>query len=72
MPMGHGYGSFWTMAIMIVFWLGLTSLGIILIVNFIRGDRKRSPIDILQERLAKGDISIDDYERLKSRIEQER
>lgn len=70
MHMMHGYGSFWSMIMMIFFWVGLISLGIFLITNFINGGNKNT-LNIIQERLAKGEIDETEYERLKSIIKQD-
>lgn len=71
MHMMHGYGSFWSMIMMIIFWVGLISLGIFLITNFISGGNKKTSINIIQERLAKGEIDETEYERLKAIIKQD-
>lgn len=69
--MMHGYG-FWSMILMIIFWVGLISLGIYLILNFINGGMNRKkPLQIIKERLAKGEIDEAEYKRLKSIIEQD-
>ncbi|HLR52664.1 MAG TPA: SHOCT domain-containing protein [Candidatus Avamphibacillus sp.] len=67
--MMQGHGSFWSMFLMIIFWLGLISFGIFLITNFINGGNKKTPLQIIKERLAKGEIDELEYERLKSIIE---
>lgn len=65
----HGYGgSFWSTILMIIFWVGLISLGIYLITNFINDGNKKTPLQITRERLAKGEINEIEYERLKSII----
>jgi len=71
MHMMHGYGSFWSMILMIIFWVGLISFGIFLITNFINGGNKNTSLNIIQERLAKGEIDETEYERLKSIIKQD-
>jgi len=71
MHMMHGYGSFWSMIMMVIFWVGLISLGIFLITNFINGGNKKTSLNIIQERLAKGEIDETEYERLKSIIKQD-
>ena len=68
--MMNGYGSFWAMVLIIIFWIGLISFGIFLITNFINGDKKRTPLQIIKERLAKGEIDELEYKRLKSIIKQ--
>lgn len=71
MHMMHGYGSFWSMIMMVIFWVGLISLGIFLVTNFINGGNKKTSLNIIQERLAKGEIDETEYERLKSIIKQD-
>ncbi|WP_042536130.1 MULTISPECIES: SHOCT domain-containing protein [Oceanobacillus] len=70
--MMNGYGSFWTVILMIIFWIGLISFGIFLIASFIKGDKKRTPLQIIKERLAKGEINELEYERLKSIIKEKK
>jgi len=33
----HGYGSIWSMMVMIIFWLGLMIIGVFLITNYVNG-----------------------------------
>lgn len=68
MHMMYGYGSFWSMIMMIIFWVGLISFGIFLITNFINGGNTKTSIQIIKERLAKGEIDETEYQRLKSII----
>ncbi|MDM8100593.1 MULTISPECIES: SHOCT domain-containing protein [Oceanobacillus] len=70
--MMNGYGSFWTVILMIIFWIGLISFGIFLIASFIKGDKKRTPLQIIKECLAKGEINELEYERLKSIIKEKK
>lgn len=70
MHMMHGYGSFWSIILMIIFWAGLISFGIFLITNFINGGKKKTPLQIIKKRLAKSEIDETEYERLKSIIKQ--
>jgi len=69
--MMHGYGSFWSMIMMLIFWVGLISFGVFLITNFINGGNKKTSLKIIQERLAKGEIDESEYERIKSIIKQD-
>ncbi|OZU89105.1 hypothetical protein CIL03_08825 [Virgibacillus indicus] len=62
----HGFGSIWPMVGMIIFWAGLIILGIYLVSSYANGGRKKDSLDILKERLAKGEIDESEYERLKS------
>ncbi|MFD1040240.1 SHOCT domain-containing protein [Virgibacillus byunsanensis] len=70
MHMMNGYGTFWWM--MVIFWVGLLILGIYLVTSYINGGgRKRTPMQILKERLAKGEISEAEYEQLKSALKRD-
>ena len=62
----HGTGSIWPMAVMIIFWAGLIVIGFFLVFRYVNGGRKKNPQEILEERLAKGEIDESEYERLKS------
>lgn len=64
MHMMHGYGTFWPMLIITAMWLGLIILGILLIAKHFNGERKKTPEQILKERLAKGKIDEAEFERL--------
>jgi len=80
--MMHGmYGN--GLILMIVFWVVLIGLGIYLLTRFINGNNKNSknneainnkqtPLQILQERLVRGEIDKEEYERLKSIIQRDR
>ncbi|GAA0316507.1 MULTISPECIES: SHOCT domain-containing protein [Oceanobacillus] len=70
MHMMNGHVAFWPMLLMIIFWIGLISFGVYLVTNFIKGDKKKTPLQIIKERLAKGEIDELEYERLKSVIKQ--
>ena len=71
MHMMHGYGSFWSMILMIIIWVGLISFGFFLITNYIHGGNKKTSLRIIKERLAKGEIDETEYGRLKSIINQD-
>lgn len=72
----YGYGSIWPMIIMTIFWAGLIGLGIYLIINYINGSHKQTeddkPLQILQERLARGEIDVEEYERLRAILKEDR
>lgn len=61
-------GSFCSMLLMIIFWVGLISLGVFLLTSFIRGGKNKTPLYILNERLAKGEIDKMEYKQLKDMI----
>ncbi|HLR43305.1 MAG TPA: SHOCT domain-containing protein [Pseudogracilibacillus sp.] len=71
MHMPHGYGAMWSTPWMLIFWVILIGLGIYLITNFIHNGKKQTPLQILQKRLAKGEIDEAEYERLKAIIEKD-
>ncbi|WP_339170768.1 SHOCT domain-containing protein [Anoxybacillus sp. FSL W8-1294] len=67
--MGMFEGSFMMVGIML-FWVVLIAIGFYLLYRFIN-DRKEelSPIEILKVRLAKGEISLEEFERLSKKCE---
>ncbi len=70
---GNGFDSGWMiagMSMMAVFWLGLLAL-IWLVVARLTGRREHGldrPEDILKTRLARGEIELADYERLREEL----
>lgn len=74
MHMMHSHGTIWPMIIMVVFWMALISIGIMLVVNFMNGStpkKEKTPLQILQERFAKGEIDASEYERMKNVLKQD-
>jgi putative membrane protein len=54
---------------MFFFWGLLIFICFYLMKNYINGSRKPSnPIDILKERLAKGEISEEDFDQMKEKL----
>ena len=68
-PLGYGYWSFWNI-IWLLFWIGIIVLIIWLIYNFIikKEEVSETPINILQKRFAKGEISKKQFEEIKKEI----
>ncbi|MEK5324050.1 SHOCT domain-containing protein [Aeribacillus sp. FSL M8-0254] len=66
--MGMFGGSFMMVGIML-FWVVLITVGFYLLYRFIN-DRKEelSPMEILKVRLAKGEISLDEFEQLSKKL----
>lgn len=68
---GGGYGMFGGL-MMVVFWALIIGL-IVLAVRKSSGQSdatsRKSPLDILRERYAKGEINEDEYERRKAKLE---
>lgn len=77
MHMTHGYGTMWSSPWILIFCIILFGLGIYLITTFLHNGKKEkdkeieTPLKILQERLAKGEIDEAEYERLKAIIEKD-
>jgi len=63
------FGGFW----MVLFWGGLIALVIWGIVKLSRRDNpasERDPLDLAKERYAKGEISKEEFERLRKDLSQ--
>jgi len=75
----YGGGPMW----MMIFWVVLIGIGVYLLIKFINGDEQKTkgkqsrnndsntPLLIIQERLAKGEIDSTEYERLKTIIKRD-
>ncbi|SFA55529.1 putative membrane protein [Anoxybacillus pushchinoensis] len=62
-------GSFMMVGIML-FWVVLIAVGFYLLYRFINGRKEElSPMEILKIRLAKGEISLEEFERLSKKCE---
>ncbi len=70
---GMGWGWF-GFPLMLLFW-GILIFGIIMLVRFFGNSRggggatRTDPIDILKERYARGEISLEEYEERKRNLE---
>ncbi|NDI35250.1 SHOCT domain-containing protein [Chengkuizengella sediminis] len=54
---------------MFLFWGALVFLGFYLLKKYINGNRGSTHhIDILKERLARGEITVEEYDRLKEKL----
>lgn len=65
---GYGWGMGFGWIFMIIFW-GLVILGIVYLIQVVsKGTKKEdteTPLDILKKRYAKGEITKEEYERMK-------
>ncbi|OGW27790.1 MAG: hypothetical protein A2X59_05450 [Nitrospirae bacterium GWC2_42_7] len=73
--MGYGWGMGFGWLIMIIFW-GLVILGIAYIVKSLAGGVKKeekdtTPVEILKKRYAKGEITKDEFEKMKDDLKKE-
>jgi putative membrane protein len=71
----HDWGAGWWIVMMLgmlVFW-ALVIVGIVWVVRELGGGRserdRESPVDVLQRRLAEGDISVEEYERRRQALQ---
>jgi putative membrane protein len=66
--MGWGTGGFLGPVMMVLFWI-LVVMGIVYAVRYFasppRGTQEESPLDIAKKRYAKGEISKEEFEKLK-------
>lgn len=63
--MYHGYGFIYMIAGQILFF----AFTIGLVIWIIKGTKKENPINILKNRLAKGEISKKEFDSLKKKLE---
>ena len=70
-PLGYGYWSFWNI-IWLLFWIGIIVLIIWLIYNFIikKEEVSETPINILQKRFAKGEITKKQFDEMKKELKE--
>lgn len=73
-PMRWGMGGGWLGTILMVVVVAAVVLVLLALAKRLGGDaapsgKGRDPLDILKERLAKGEIDVDEYERRKQALE---
>lgn len=71
-----GWGMSFGMVFMLLFW-ALVVLGIVALIRVLmaqsssgRGSRDKTPLEIVQERYARGEIDREEYEQKKRDLEQ--
>ncbi|GGM19243.1 hypothetical protein GCM10011351_01390 [Paraliobacillus quinghaiensis] len=55
-----------------ILWSVLILIGAILVMNYLTGGRENPSVQILKERLAKGEITEEEYNRLKKILKQDK
>jgi putative membrane protein len=67
---GWGAGAWiWMTIVMVVVWGSIIGAAIWAVSRFTGGENKRtSPLDIARERLAKGEISEEEFERIRHKL----
>jgi len=70
-----GWGMGFGMVFMLLFWI-LVILGIVVLIRWLmmqpsqgRGSRDKAPLEIVQERYARGEIDREEYEQKKRDLE---
>lgn len=73
--MGYGFGGGMLGGVFMIIWWGVIIVGSILLIRWIVDQMKRpsggerSPMDILKERYAKGEINKEEFEAKKKDLE---
>lgn len=65
---GSGWWMVWGMIMMVLFWGGLITLVVWGIQSLVRRDEPRTPLDIARERLAKGEITVGEFEQIRQAL----
>ena len=71
--MGGGWGMGFGGPLMILFWIAVIA-GVVVLVKFVldqssRSARDKAPLQILQERYARGEINREEYEQKRRELE---
>lgn len=70
--MGYGWGLM--MVVIMLIWALLVVLGILALIKYLKlpvnnQQGRSTPMDILKERYAKGEINVEDFNRMKEELE---
>jgi putative membrane protein len=63
-----GWWMIWGMLMMLLFWGGLAALIVWGISSLVGRDQRSDPLEIAKERLARGEISHEEFERIRSAL----
>jgi len=66
---GVGWWMVWGMIMMVLFWGGLIALFVWGVQSLVRRDDQRPPLEIAKERLAKGEITAQEFEQIRLALE---
>ena len=66
---GAGWWMVWGMIMMVLFWGGLIALFVWGVQSLVRREDPRSPLDIAKERLARGEMTAQEFEQIRLALE---
>lgn len=67
MYMIYGSGFIWIIVVMVIFWMGLISLGVFLVSRFINNETRKTSLQPLRESFVKNKVNKNESERLKTK-----
>lgn len=65
---GMGWWMLWGMIMMLLFWGGLAAILVWGLTSLFRRDQPTDPLDIAKRRLASGEISPEEFDRIRSAL----
>jgi putative membrane protein len=65
---GMGWWMIWGMAMMVLFWGGIIAIAFWGLTSLVKRDERQDPLDIAKERLARGEISHEEFEKIRSAL----
>lgn len=66
---GMGWWMLWGSVMMILFWGGIVALAVWGVQTLGRREGSSNPLDIAKERLARGEITVQEFEQIKKTLE---
>lgn len=61
--------GWWGWILMVLFWVGVAALAVWLVRQTRSGAGRSDPRTVLDERLARGEIDVDEYRRIKEELD---